>query len=62
MLALAVVLPMVACSGSDQWANPIKSSEVGEDYWSAAPGCDAPMEQLTEACNDEINRHHSGHH
>jgi hypothetical protein len=58
-----VVLPVAACSGgSDAWKNSIQSSEVGEDYWSAPPGCDAPMEQLTEACNDEINRHHSGHH
>ena len=64
MLALAVVLPVVACSGSnDQWANSINSYEVGEDRYSAAPGCDTTqLEQMTEACNDEINRHHNGHH
>jgi hypothetical protein len=59
LLALALVLPIVACSsGSDQWANPIKSSAVGEDRSSAAPGCNTtPLEQMTTACNDEMSRH-----
>jgi hypothetical protein len=58
LLALALVLPILACSsGSDQSANPMKSSEVGEDGSSAAPGCNATaLDQLTTACNDEESR------